>query len=115
MKAATKLVAGLACALTATAAQASDLKHVRIDEVTTGTKEDVICNFHPIDDIATPETNSTNLWFVESASFRLGRIDLLTGEITKFDLPPVTPVGYTTDSLDVLPGHPPRALRTCAR
>lgn len=93
----------LAVAFCSTASHAAEINHVRIDEIRTGAKEDVICNFHPIDHIATPD-NGTDLWFVESKTMRLGRIDLRTGAITKFDLPPVTPVDYTNDSLDALPG-----------
>lgn len=82
-------------------AQASD---IRLDEIQLGEKTDGVCNVHSMDHLNSPD-NGTVLWFIEARAKRIGRLDLATGEISKFDMPKVTPVEYTTDSLDSLPGN----------
>jgi virginiamycin B lyase len=53
-----------------------------VTEITIGSSLTQVCQLQPAPD--------GSLWFVESQTRRLGRLDLKTGVIQKFDLPPVT-------------------------
>ncbi len=81
-------------------------KDITVDEIPLGVRADGVCNVHTTDPALDPEHGKDKvLWFIEAGAKRIGRIDLVTGEVTRFDMPKVTPVGYTTDSLDSLPGN----------
>lgn len=111
------LVAVLATASAAIGMAAERPNDIRLDEIQLGEKGDGVCNVHTIDHVTAPD-KGTALWFIEAAAKRIGRIDLATGQVQKFDMPKVTPVGYTTDSLESLPGndsvHGPCDLLTTA-
>lgn len=77
---------------------------IRLDEIQLGEKKDGVCNVHTTDQVNAPD-HGTVLWFIEAGTKRIGRLDLTNGEVQKFDMPAVTPVDYTTDSLNSLPGN----------
>lgn len=100
---------GLLCAiaafgiLTAPHPAHADVKSVRMDEIVMGEKADGVCNFSSIDHVIAP-TKGNDLWFIEAGARRIGKLDLASGEVSKFELPKVTPVEYNTDSIATLPG-----------
>ena len=105
-KATSALLALIAATTSLSAAKAAegDPKLVRMDEVVVGEKADGVCNFHTVDHVVAP-TKGSDLWFIEAGAKRIGKLDLLTGAVSKYDLPKVDPVQYTTDSIATLPGN----------
>lgn len=99
------LLSTIAAAISFASAHAAegDVTHARMDEIVVGEKADGVCNFHTVDHVIAPARGS-DLWFIEAGAKRIGKIDLRSGAVTKYDLPKVAPVTYTTDSIATLPG-----------
>ena len=77
---------------------------IRMEEIQLGGPKDGVCNLHGKGRTTNPAHQGV-IWYIEAGAKRLGRLDLTTGEVLKFDLPAVPSVGYTTDSLDTFPGN----------
>lgn len=79
------------------------LADIRMEEIQLSGANDGLCNLHSTDHLNAPETGNA-LWFIEAKGRRIGRLDLNTRLVQKFDLPKVEPVGYTTKTMNIIPG-----------
>lgn len=69
----------------------------RMDQLSVAEEQSGVCNLQAAD-------NANQLWFIEAENRRLGRIDLASGDIRKFDLPADDLIEITTNSIPSLPG-----------